>query len=267
VWDPEKYRQYGQERSRPFYDLTVRVGATEPAFVADLGCGSGELTADLRRRWPAADILGVDSSAEMISAANGLLAAAAQGAGTQPQPGLRFEQQDARDWEPGQPPDVIVSNALLQWIPDHESLITRWAGWLTPGGWLAFAMPANFDQPTHRLLRELTGSPRWKPLLDGVELNRQAADPGVYLDLLAGAGCTVDAWETTYLHVLTGEDPVLSWIQGTGLRPVIAALDSARREEFMAQYGALLREAYPREDYGTLLPFRRVFVVAQTSPR
>ncbi len=188
MWDPEKYRQFGGERSRPFYDLVVRVGATDPAFVADLGCGSGELTADLARRWPEADVLGVDSSAEMISAARQVLATETEAAGTGAGASgrLRFAEQDARDWEPDQPVDVIVSNALLQWIPDHELLLTRWASRLAPGGWLAVQMPANFDQPTHRLLRELTGTPRWKPLLGEVELNRQAADPGVYLELLAG---------------------------------------------------------------------------------
>ncbi len=158
---------------------------------------------------------------------------------------------------------MIVSNALLQWIPDHEVLLTRWAGWLADGGWLAAQLPGNFDEPTHRLLRELAASPRWQRLLAGVSFNRQAADPAFYLDLLASAGCVVDAWETTYLHVLTGEDAVLRWITGTGLRPVIAALAGADRDEFLAEYGARLRAAYPSRGYGTIFPFRRVFVVAR----
>jgi trans-aconitate 2-methyltransferase len=132
-----------------------------------------------------------------------------------------------------------------------------------PGGWLAFQVPGNFDQPSHEILRELAASRRWRPLLGDVQLNRQSAQPAEYLDLLAGAGCEVDAWETTYLHVLAGTDPVLEWYKGTGLRPVLAALDAAAARDFLAEYGARAREAYPAAPYGTVLPFRRVFVVAK----
>ena len=263
MWDPGQYRKFGGERSRPFYDLIAQIAAADPRFVADIGCGPGELTADLCRRWPGADVLGVDSSAEMIAAANDVLAGLAE-SGAEAQR-LRFELKDARDWQPGRPADVIVSNALLQWIPEHEQLVTRWAEQLAGGGWLAFQLPGNFDQPTHRLLRELAGSPRWRALLADVELNRQATDPKEYLDLLAGQGCVVNAWETTYLHVLTGDDPVLQWFKGTGLRPVIAALDPDQAADFLSELGAQLREAYPREPYGTVLPFRRVFVVARAA--
>jgi trans-aconitate 2-methyltransferase len=261
MWDPGQYRLFGGERSRPFYELISRIGATDPRFVADMGCGPGELTAELCRRWPNADVVGVDSSAEMITAAGEVLASLRHGPSEPPR--LSFTQLDARDWDPGRPVDVIVSNALLQWIPDHELLLTKWAGYLAKGGWLAVQMPANHDEPTHRLLRELVGSARWRGVLGGAGLTRQAADPAEYLDLLARNGCVVDAWETTYLHLLDGEDPVLQWISGTGLRPVIAALGGAEREEFMAQYGALLADAYPPASYGTVFPFRRVFVVAR----
>jgi trans-aconitate 2-methyltransferase len=106
-------------------------------------------------------------------------------------------------------------------------------------------------------------SDRWRPLLAGAELNRQSADPAQYADLLSRAGCEVDAWETTYLHVLPGEDPVLDWYKGTGLRPVLAILPDGAAAEFLADYGARLREAYPAASYGTLFPFRRVFAVAR----
>ena len=260
MWDPAQYRHFGAERSRPFYELLGRIGATDPGFVADLGCGPGELTADLCRRWPGAEVLGVDSSAEMIAAADAVLAELRSGAAT---PRLRFEQADVRQWQPARPVDVIVSNALLQWIDGHESLLPRLVSQLSDGGWLAFAVPGNFDQATHRLLRQLAGSARWRSLLSGVAFNMQAADPARYLDLLAREDCAVDAWETTYLHVLSGEDPVLRWYQGTGLRPVIAALDAGQAAEFMAEYGAMLRQEYPQAPYGTVLPFRRVFVVAR----
>ena len=159
--------------------------------------------------------------------------------------------------------DVITCNAVLQWIPGHQDLLSSWVGWLAPGGWLAFQLPGNFDQPSHTILRELASEPRWQPLLDGAQLNRQAGDPADYLALLAGAGCEVDAWETTYLHVLHGEDAVVDWYRGSGLRPVLAALPPALAEEFLAQYRDRIRAAYPAAPYGTVLPFRRVFVVAR----
>ncbi len=258
MWDPGKYRQFGAERSRPFFELISRVGVAEPALVADLGCGPGELTAALCGRWPTAEVVGVDNSAEMITAAHEVLDHLPADAKHR----LRFEQADVVGWEPERPVDVIVSNALLQWVPEHATLLPRWVGHLSAGGWLAFAVPGNFDQATHVLLREMAGSSRWRAALAGVAFNRQAADPAEYLDLLAREGCEVDAWETTYLHVLDGDDPVLRWYQGTGLRPVTAALDPDDAAEFMATYGTLLRGHYPRRPYGTVLPFRRVFVVA-----
>jgi len=259
MWDPNQYKQFGDERSRAFYELISRIGATDPRTVADIGCGPGELTVDLSRRWPEAEVVGVDSSVEMIAAAEEVLAAA----GSAGAPRLRFERADARDWKPAGPADVIVSNAMLQWVPDHETLLVRWVDYLKDGGWLAFQVPANHDEPTHRILRELARTDRWSDQLSPVALTRQAANPADYLDLLTGVGCAVDAWETTYLHVLTGEDPVLRWISGTGLRPVITRLAGADRDEFLTEYGGLLRAAYPEASYGTAFPFRRVFVVAR----
>ena len=276
MWDPRTYLRFGSERARPFFDLLSRVGADAPGFVADLGCGPGNLTAVLADRWPGARVLGVDSSPEMIEAARAELAApeaeaaegtaaqaAGRGAAAVPAGRLEFRLADIRTWQPEQPVDVITCNAVLQWIPGHRELLTSWVGWLAPGGWLAFQLPGNFDQPSHTILRELAGTPRWRPLLEGVQLNRQAGDPADYLALLAGAGCEVDAWETTYLHVLPGEDAVVDWYRGSGLRPVLSALPPAEAEEFLAGYRDLIRVAYPPAPYGTVLPFRRVFVVAQ----
>jgi trans-aconitate 2-methyltransferase len=260
MWDPAQYLRFGDERSRPFFDLVGRIGAAEPRLVVDLGCGPGQLTATLASRWPGAVIRGIDSSAEMISAADQLLrdADGARAAGR-----LSFAVGDVRDWRPEGPVDVIVSNAVLQWIPGHEKLLTHWADILAPGGWLAFQVAGNLDQPIHAIVLELAASSRWRPLLADVPLNRQAADPAAYLDLLTQAGCGVDAWETTYLHVLPGENPVLEWYKGTGLRPVLAALEPAQAVEFLAEYGARTRVLFPAQPYGTVLPFRRVFVVAR----
>jgi trans-aconitate 2-methyltransferase len=276
MWDPGTYLRFGDERGRPFFDLLSRVQEDEPGFVVDLGCGPGNLTAVLAKRWPGARVLGVDSSPEMIEAARaeagaadavaaeaGAAQAAAPGAGAVPAGRLEFRLANIRTWQPEQPVDVITCNAVLQWIPGHQELLTSWVRWLTPGGWLAFQLPGNFDQPSHTILRDLASAPRWKPLLGGATLNRQAGEPGGYLALLAGAGCEVDAWETTYLHVLHGEDAVVDWYRGSGLRPVLAALTPALAEDFLAEYRDRIRAAYPAAPYGTVLPFRRVLVVAR----
>lgn len=253
MWDAGQYLRFGGERARPFFDLIAAVGATDPGCVADLGCGPGHLTAALARRWPGAAVLGVDSSPEMIQAAR----ASAGGDGGR----LSFELGDVRDWRPVGPVDVLTCNAVLQWVPGHGELLLRWADLLAPGGWLAFQLPGNFDQPSHAFARELAASPRWRALLAGVELNRQAGDPADYVELLARPGYQVDAWETSYLHVLPGDNPVLEWTRGTTLRPVLAALDDEQAAAFTREYGQRLREAYQPRPFGTIFPFRRVFAV------
>lgn len=252
MWDPGQYRRFADERARPFFDLVARIGTDAPRSVVDLGCGPGDLTVDLARRWPGAAILGIDSSAEMIAAAR-------RG---ERRPGVSFTVADLRDWQPDAAVDVLLCNAVLQWVPGHLGLLPRWVSWLSGGGWLAFQLPGNFDQPPHAVLREMAASPRWRPLIGEAELTRQAGDLTGYLDVLAGAGCQVDAWETTYLHILHGEDPVVEWVKGTALRPVLAVLDDAETAEFLAEYRDRMRRAYPPRSFGAVLPFRRVFVVA-----
>ncbi|WP_218004700.1 trans-aconitate 2-methyltransferase [Microtetraspora niveoalba] len=250
IWDPAIYRTYADERARPFHDLVRRVDAESPAYVVDLGCGTGELTAELAVRWPTATVHGVDSSAAMIDKAPRAER-------------LGFEVADVRDWRPGRPVDVIVSNALLQWVPEHRDLLARWVEDLSPGGWLAFQVPGNFDAPSHALIRRLCGSAEWRDDLGDLVREAPVGEPVDYLELLAGLGCAVDAWETTYIHVLPGEDAVLGWIKGTALRPMLARLAPGRREDFLADCARLLAEAYPRRPYGTAFPFRRVFFVAR----
>lgn len=254
MWDPATYLRFGSERARPFFDLLARVHAGCPGYVVDLGCGPGNLTAMLTDRWPGAQVVGVDSSAEMIAAARAEHGAAAEG--------LAFVHADMTAWQPSRQVDVFTCNAALQWVPDQATLLTTWAARLAPGGWLAFQVPGNAGQPSQQILAELINSARWQPLLGDIQLPSQSADPARYLDLLATAGCTVDAWETTYLHVLEGPDPVVDWYKGSGLVPVLAALPDDAAVEFITEYGARIRRAYPDTPYGTVLPFRRVFVVA-----
>ncbi|MCT9931550.1 trans-aconitate 2-methyltransferase [Planotetraspora sp. A-T 1434] len=246
IWDPAVYERYSGERSRPFFDLIARVNPADPRSVVDLGCGTGELTATLCRRWPAATVHGVDSSPAMIEKAP---------------PGPTFEVGDLRDWQPARPVDVIVSNAALQWVPEHRDLLDRWIGYLAPEGWLAFQVPGNFHSPSHALIRELCRT-KWRDELGDLARDAPVGEPVDYLRRLVALGCTVDAWETTYVHVLPGEDAVLNWVKGTALRPMLDRLSPDRRAAFLADCARVLAEAYPREPYGTAFPFRRIFVVA-----
>ena len=144
----------------------------------------------------------------------------------------------------------------------HLELLPRLVAQVAPGGWFAFQVPGNFAEPSHVLLHELAADERFAAYVDGVA-RPDAHGPETYLEALTALGCTVDAWETTYLHLLRGEDPVFTWISGTGARPTLQALPDGLREEFVAEYKQLLARAYPPREHGTLLPFRRVFAVAQ----
>lgn len=255
TWEAQTYGRYADERSRPLLDLLARVMATDPAEVIDLGCGTGTGLSLMRSRWPSAHFVGVDSSEDMLATAYAELGNHAD---------VSLIQAAAQAWTPDSPVDVVICNALLQWIPDHAELLSRMSGWLAPGGWLAVQVPGNFDAPSHNLLRQLADSPRWADTLSGVLRGADSVlDPAGYFRILTDCGLSVDAWETTYLHVLSGPDPVLSWTSGTALRPVLAALSEHDAEEFSRLYAELLSTAYPTDAAGRVLfPFRRIFVVA-----
>jgi trans-aconitate 2-methyltransferase len=251
TWDPERYLTYADERGRPFVELVARVGAQVPASVVDLGCGPGNLTTLLRERWPDADIRGLDSSPEMIEKARSA------------DPSITFEVADLRTWaDDAEPVDVLVSNATLQWVPGHLDLLPGLVKKVGPGGWLAFQVPGNFDEPSHTIRRDLAAEQPYAAHTRDVAVP-SSHDPADYLTALAALGCTVDAWETTYLHVLTGDDPVFTWVSGTGARPTLQALPDELRPAFEAEFKRRLREAYPARDARVVLPFRRIFVVAQ----
>ncbi|MEU6576245.1 trans-aconitate 2-methyltransferase [Streptomyces sp. NPDC046805] len=261
TWDPAQYLRHAGHRARPFADLLARVPGLpgDPPRIADLGCGPGNVTAVLADRWPTARITGYDSSPAMLEKAQ-------EYAGPTPGGGrLDFAHADAAVWVPEEPYDLIVSNATLHWVEGHLDAFPAWLDGVAPGGTFAFQVPDNIDAPLHALMRELAHSARWKNRLGHV-LRREDSvhTPGVYLDRLARLGCAADVWQTTYFHVLQGEDPVLDWVKGTGLRPALTALadDPEAREAFVTEYRDLLREAYPSAPYGTVLPFRRLFAVA-----
>ncbi len=259
MWDPTAYLRYGDERSRPFHDLLARVPATRPRAVVDLGCGPGTLTAVLAERWPGSRVSGLDSSPEMVARAATLDTPA------------EFAVADVRHWRPGPDTDVVVSNAVLQWVPGHLDLLTRWARELPTGAVVAVQVPGNFDAPAHRALRAVAARPTWRDVLGPLLREAPVDDPVGYARLLAGAGCAVDAWETTYVHLLPApadaDHPVLSWMEGTALRPVRATLTAAGWADFRAELGVRLAEAYPVRQGQVYFPFRRVFFVARTGAR
>ncbi|MFD9932167.1 trans-aconitate 2-methyltransferase [Streptomyces massasporeus] len=267
TWDPTQYLRHAGHRARPFTDLLARVPdlPTQPPAghprIADLGCGPGNVTTLLAARWPTARITGYDNSPEMLDKAHVDHEGPTPGGGR-----LDFGHADARTWTPDEPHDLIISNATLQWVPGHAERFPDWVAGLKPGGTLAFQVPGNFDAPSHRLMRELAGSARWRGGLGDTLRHADAVHtPEAYLERLTSLGCAADVWETTYIHLLQGEDPVLDWVKGTGLRPVLTALadDPEAREAFVTEYRAALREAYPAGPHGTPFPFRRVFAVAR----
>jgi trans-aconitate 2-methyltransferase len=249
AWDPTVYLTFDDDRSRPFHDLLARIGATEPRRVVDLGCGPGHLTGLLAARWPDAELDALDSSPEMVADAQAR--------------GVAAREADVRDWHPGETDDVVVTNAVLQWVPGHAELLVSWVAGMPKGGWFAMQVPGNFTAPSHTLLRELLAEPAWRGRVT-VRDELAVSMPTEYADSIADLGAEVDAWETTYLHRLTGTDPVLTWMTGTALRPVRAALDDTEWDRFRAELAPRLRTAYPaRPDGTTWFPFRRIFVVAR----
>ena len=253
IWSSDQYQRYADHRGRPFFDLLSAVRVREPRLVVDLGCGPGNLTATLAARWPGAAVVGVDSSRDMLAATL---------RHAQP-PSLTFVEADLRQWVPERPVDLIVANAVLQWLPDHRALLPRLVGQLAPGGWFAFQVPGNMSSPSHEILREVCSLPAWRERVGHLLRPDWIAAPEEYLSDLVGLGCAADVWETTYVQVLTGEDPVLEWVKGSALRPVLDALDGEDRDTLLATYRDRLREAYPARPWGTVFPFRRVFAVAQ----
>lgn len=251
AWDPAAYLGFSDERTRPAADLLARVPVEAPGRVVDLGCGPGNSTALLVARWPEAEVDGLDASPEMLerAAASGVRA--------------RWVRGDLASWAPPGRYDVAFSNATLQWLPDHATLLRRLVGAVRAGGALAFQVPRNMDAPSHALMREVAAAGPWADRLRGV---REVAvlGPEDYHRILAPLARGLDIWETEYLHALEGEDAVLAWVRGTGLRPFLDRLEGAERERFVALYAERLREAYPREPDGpTLFPFRRLFAVAR----
>ena len=250
-WDPAKYLEFAGPRLQPALDLLARVPLAAPTVVYDLGCGAGNVTRLLAERWPAACVTGVDGSAAMLAAA----ATAA--------PGVSWVQADLGDWTAPRPADLIFSNAALHWLDDHSTFFPRLLRQLAPAGVLAVQMPHNHGAPSHtEMVAAAVGGP-WRDRLSPILRRRPVAEPATYYDLLTPHASRLEIWETEYLHVLEGEDPVVEWTRGSALRPLLEALDEPDRSAFLADYAARITAAYPRRPDGrTLFPFHRLFLIA-----
>jgi trans-aconitate 2-methyltransferase len=252
-WDVSRYLKFKDERLRCGFDLMARIPDPPAGAIYDLGCGTGEHAVALAERWPNRAVIGVDSSAAMVEAA--------QGKGGH----VLFQQGDISSWQPAAPPALIFSNSTLQWLPDHRALIPRWLGFLPSGGILAVQMPTNFDSPAHALMRETAMEEPWREKLAGVLRVNPTLPIDAYYNLVAPrASAPVDLWETNYVNILTGDNPVVDWLMGTGLRPILARLQGSELDGFLASFSAKLAHAYPKQPDGrTLFPQSRLFFVAR----
>ena len=248
TWSPAQYTKFESDRTRPVRDLVAAIPTT-PKTAIDLGCGPANSTEILRARFPNATITGLDSDPYMITAARKRL------------PDLEFEQADLATWQGTA--DLILSNAVLQWLPDHTTLLPSLMHRLTPGGTLAIQMPDNLDEPAYRAMREVAG-PGLMRRAEGQRGTMESAT--AYYAALKPLCSQVDIWRTTYFHVLENTDAIVEWFRGSGLRPYLAALDEPGRADFLARYRDAIAAAYPTNPDGTvLLPFPRLFLVATRS--
>lgn len=252
-WNPALYRRYEDERTRPAQELLARVPLAEARRVVDLGCGPGNSTELLSRRFPAARVVGTDNSEAMLASARERL------------PEARFELSDIATWAPHEAPDLIYANAALQWVPDHEKLIPRLFAALAPGGVLAVQMPDNREEPTHRLMRAVAAEAPWaEPIGDADRLRTLLLPLGGYYDLLAPEAARVDVWHTIYQHPMASAAAIVEWVRGTGLKPFVDRLPADLQASYLAEYERRVDQAYPaRTDGKRLLAFPRMFIVAQ----
>jgi trans-aconitate 2-methyltransferase len=250
-WNPQQYSRFAGQRLRPALDLVARIPAEHPQTVADLGCGTGNVTRILRSRWPVARITGVDGSPQMLAEAR------------KGEADISWEHAELRFWNPAEKYNLVFSNAALHWLDDHPALFARLAGYIEHDGVLAVQMPRNFAAPSHTLMHELASSPPWRDALAGLLRPMPVLEPAAYYGILAPRVRDLDIWETEYLQVLEGENPVAEWTKGTWLAPLLAALAPSAGAAFESEYRQRVAKAYPRQADGkTLFPFRRLFIVA-----
>jgi trans-aconitate 2-methyltransferase len=251
-WNAGQYLRFEDERTRPSRDLLARVTAARPRLVIDLGCGPGNSTELLAERYPQAEIVGLDSSPDMLRQARERL------------PRCTFTQADLATWMPEEPADLLFANAVFQWVPDHPSVLRRLVEALPQGGVLALQMPDNTTEPALALMREVAGDGPWAANAAVAAAAREdLPTPEFYYDLLKPLCARLDIWHTIYNHVMAGPEGIVEWFKGSALRPFISALDAGMRDDFLAAYLAQIARKYPtRFDGRVLLKFPRLFMVA-----
>lgn len=251
TWDPQTYLTYASIRFRAGLDLIGRIPKTRYKTIYDLGCGTGHLTRILADTFPGAYVTGVDSSAEMLAEARREF------------PSFSWVHADIRAWRPQAAPDLIYSSAALHWVPDHQHLFPSLLRILNADGVLAVQMPRYFESPSHLELRDLVQQPRWRGTLEPLLL-ATVPSPETYWEWLSPHASDVDIWETIYLQVLDGKDPVVNFMRGTALRPFLTALSNEDGGRFLKEFAQRMAKAYPpRSDGKTLFPFRRIFLIAR----
>lgn len=251
-WNPSQYLKFADHRLRPAVDLLNRVDLDSPSVVYDLGAGTGNVTALLADRWPDARVVGVDSSEEML------------GESAKRAPNIEWEVGDISTWTPASPAELIFTNAALHWLPDHKDLFTRLMCSVAPGGTLAVQMPRNFGAPSHTSMAKAAAAGPWRATLEPLLNPAPVEPPQFYIETLSPLSESLDVWETEYMQILTGENPVAEWTKGTWLRPLLDALEEPERTGFETEYRSLVAQAYPKsEDGTTVFPFRRLFIVAE----
>jgi len=251
TWSAEQYAKFEKERNRPVLDLLSQVPGTIHNAI-DLGCGPGNSTALVQEQYPDASVSGIDSSANMIAAAKKRM------------PDTTFHVADIFSWDTEETYDLIFANASLQWVPGHAQVFPALISKLNPGGSLAVQMPDNFDEPTHRLMRNVAANSSWAERLSQAaeRLKREKAE-WYYTKLLAEVK-SLNIWRTTYMYPLAGGvAAIVEWLKGTGLRPFLDPLSVSEKAEFLTQYMSELAKIYPvYPDGSVLLPFPRLFIIA-----
>ena len=254
TWNPGQYLRFGNERLQPVIDLIGRIPLESPRVVYDLGCGTGSGTVILKERWPGARVTGVDASESMLERTRSLDA------------DVSWQHSDLNTWEPSAPTDLLFSNAVFHWLDDHHTLFPRLMSKLAPGGILAVQMPLNWRAPTHRLIAETVRGGPWRERLEPQLREFPVLEAQDYYDLLSIQASSIDMWETTYYHILEGQDPVVEWTKGSILKPLLDLLGEPESETFIEMYRSQIADAYPQQADGkTVLPFRRLFFMATKS--
>lgn len=251
AWSPAQYLKFADERSRPARDLLAAVPLTAVRRAVDIGCGPGNSTELLVERFPDAEVVGLDSSPEMLAAARKRL------------PGVRFVEADVATWQPQEPVDLLYANATFQWVTDHGTVLKRLFAAQPAGGVLAIQMPDNLAEPSHALMLAVAVEGPWAAKFREPAAREAIATPAAYHDLLQPDAARIDIWHTLYNHLLKDAAAIVEMVRSTGLRPFLARLDADEQPQFLARYQAKLAEAYPPLGRGgVLFRFPRLFIVA-----